>query len=270
MSGLEGRIAMVTGGGSGLGAAIAARLAADGAVVVVNDITGEAAERTAHDIRAKGGQAGAAAFDVAGSAAVDQAVDAVVHEHGRLDILVNNAGIAPRRPEVRARGLANMAARMSGGEPVPVQATSTLSDEEWDRMLRIHLYGTFHCTRAALRHMEPARSGAIVNMASIAGLHGIPGGPEYSAAKGGVIAFTKSVAGEVAPLGIRVNAVAPAYIDTPLIDDFDDTVRGFLTLRTPLGRLGRPEEVAAAVRFLVGDEAGYCVGEVHTVTGGFA
>jgi NAD(P)-dependent dehydrogenase (short-subunit alcohol dehydrogenase family) len=250
-----------------LGAAIAQRLADDGAVVVVNDVSAEAAERMAGEL---GGKASAAVFDVADPAAVNEAIDGMVARLGRIDVLVNNAGIAPTRPEVRERGMANLAARMAGGEAAPLEATSTLPDADWDRMIRVHLYGTFHCTRAALRHMEPQRSGAIVNMASIAGLTGIPSAPDYSAAKGGIIAFTKSVAGEVAPLGIRVNAVAPAYIDTPLLADFDEVIRGFLTFRTPLGRLGRPEEVAAIVRFLAGDEAGYCVGEVHTVTGGFA
>lgn len=264
---MDGKVALVTGGGSGLGAAICARLAEDGAIVVVNDVSAEAAQRTADDV---GGKTSASAFDVADPHAVTSAVDAIVAEYGRIDMLVNNAGIAPHRPEVRERGMANMMARMSGGEIEPLAATSTLTDAEWDRMLRIHLYGTFHCTRAVLRHMEAQRSGAIVNMASIAGITGIPGAPEYSAAKGGIVAFTKSVAGEVAAIGIRVNAVAPAYIDTPLLDDFDDTARSFLTLRTPLGRLGTADEVAAVVHFLLSDAAGYSVGEVVTVTGGFA
>ena len=269
MTGLDGRVALVTGAGSGLGAAIAERLAQDGATVVVNDLNADAAEATAARLSAQA-PATAAAFDVADPAAATTAIDAIATHHGRIDILVNNAGIAPDRPEIRARGMANMAIRMGGGQPDPLEATSTLTDAEWDRMIRVHLYGTFHCTRAALRHMEPARAGAIVNMASIAGIHGLASAPDYSAAKGGIIAFTKAVAGEVAPLGIRVNAVAPAFIDTPLLADFDDTMKTFLTLRTPLGRLGRPEEVAAVVRFLVGDESSYCAGEVHTVTGGFA
>ena len=313
MLGLTGRVALVTGAGSGLGAAIAARLAQDGATVVVNDVDAAAAETTATQLAGAaagaqpvategtaagaqavdtegtapaaraGGATGAAAtpaqppaaattavFDVSDSAATTAAIDEIVATHGRIDILVNNAGIAPDRPDIRARGMANMAARMTGAAPDPLAATSTLTDAEWDRMLKVHLYGTFHCTRAALRHMEPARAGAIVNMASIAGLQGIPSAPDYSAAKGGIISFTKAVAGEVAPLGIRVNAVAPAFIDTPLLADFDDTMKAFLTLRTPLGRLGQPEEVAAVVAFLVSDEASYCAGEVHTVTGGFA
>ena len=264
---MEGKVALVTGAGSGLGEAIAKRLAADGAVVVVNDVNASAAERVADDL---GGKAAAKPFDVADPAAVDSAVDAIVAEHGRIDVLVNNAGIAPDRPEVRQRGMANMAARMGGGEVVATQATSTLSDADWDRMIRIHLYGTFHCTRAALRHMEQQRSGAIVNMASIAGLSGLPSAPDYSAAKGGIVAFTKAVAGEVAGLGIRVNAVAPAFIDTPLLDPFDDTLKAMLTLRTPLGRLGTADEVADVVAFLAGDAASYSVGEIVTVTGGFS
>ena len=218
---MDGKVALVTGAGSGLGAAIAARLADEGAVVVVNDVSPQAAERTAAEL---GGKASASPFDVADPAAVNTAVDALVATHGRIDILVNNAGIAPGRPEVHERGMANLAARMTGQPVQPLEATSTLSDADWDRMIRVHLYGTFHCTRAALRHMEPARSGVIVNMASIAGIQGLPSAADYSAAKGGIIAFTKAVAGEVAGLGIRVNAVAPAFIDTPLLVDFDETM----------------------------------------------
>ena len=266
---MDGKVALVTGAGSGLGAAIAARLAADGATVVVNDVSADAAERTAKELGGTGA-ASMAVFDVADAQAATAAVDAIADEHGRIDLLVNNAGIAPDRPEIRERGMANMMARMSGGEVEPLGATSTLSDADWDRMIRIHLYGTFHCTRAALRHMEAQRSGAIVNMASIAGIAGLGSAPDYSAAKGGIIAFTKAVAAEVAGVGIRVNAVAPAFIDTPLLDPFDDAMRSFLTMRTPLGRLGTAEEVAAIVHFLLSDEAGYSIGEVVTVTGGFS
>jgi 3-oxoacyl-[acyl-carrier protein] reductase len=255
----------VTGAGSGLGAAIAARLATDGAVVVVNDLDPTAAERTAKEI---GGEA--AVFDVATSSAVDAAVDDVVARHGRLDVLVNNAGIAPNRPELYERGMAIQMARMSGLPAEPLHATVELSDEAWDRMIKVHLYGTFYCTRAALRHMEPARSGSIVNMASILGILGSGGGPDYAAAKAAIIGLTKSTAAEVGPLGIRVNAVAPGFIDTPLLDFMDTTMKSMIALRATSGRLGRAEEVAEVVRFLAGDEGSYAFGEIVTLTGGFS
>jgi len=245
-----------------LGAAIAARLAADGAVVAVNDLDATAAEKVAADV---GGEA--AVFDVVDAPAFDAAVDGLVERHGRIDVLVNNAGIAPGRPEVIERAIANGMARMSGGEVVPLAATSTLSDEAWDRMIRVHLYGTFNGTRAALRHMEPARRGAIVNMASILGLNGAAGAAEYAAAKAGIVVFTKSVGAEVAPLGIRVNAVAPGFIDTPLLDPMEGPMKDMIRLRTAAGRLGRAEEVAAMVAFLAGPEASFCFGEVMTMTG---
>jgi 3-oxoacyl-[acyl-carrier protein] reductase len=262
---MRDKVCLVTGGGSGLGAAISARLAADGGRVVVNDLN----EGPAKEVASRIGAAGVSVFDVADSAAVNDAVDQLVAEFGRIDVLVNNAGISPLRPEVRERGMANMAASMAGEEPQPLRSTSTLTDAEWDRMIRVHLYGTFHCTRAALRSMEDARSGSIVNIASIAGIDGIGGAPDYSAAKGGIIAFTKAVASEVASLGIRVNAVAPAYIDTPLLSEMNDMMRQYLVFRTPAGRLGRAEEVGAMVRFLAGDESSYCYGDILTITGGF-
>jgi 3-oxoacyl-[acyl-carrier protein] reductase len=262
---MQGRTALVTGAGSGLGAAIAARLATDGAVVVVNDLDAAAAERTAKEI---GGEV--AVFDVSSSADVDAAVDGVVERHGRLDVLVNNAGIAPNRPELYERGMAIQMAKMAGEPVSPLGATVELSDEAFDRMIKVHLYGTFFCTRAALRHMEPARSGSIVNMASVLGLLGSGGGPDYAAAKGAIIALTKSTAAEVAPLGIRVNAVAPGFIDTPLLDFMDATMKSMIALRATSGRLGRAEEVAEAVRFLAGDEGSYAFGEILTLTGGFS
>ena len=260
----ERRIVLVTGGGSGFGAAICRRLARDGDIVVVNDLGAAAADAVAAAI---GGES--APFDVSQSAAVDAAIDAVVARHGRIDVLVNNAGIAPSRPEVSARALANAMRRMNG-EPIEVlAATSTLSDEAWDRMIRVHLYGTFYCTRAALRHMEPARRGAIVNLASIAGLQAIPGAPDYSAAKGGIVTFTRSVGGEVAGLGIRVNAIAPAYFDTPLLDEMLPEQRALLTMAHASGRMGRAEELAEMVAWLASDAASFCFGEVHTISGGY-
>ena len=261
---MTGRVALVTGAGSGLGAAIATRLAADGASVVVSDIDGPAAEIVAKEI---GGEA--VALDVTDSAAVDRVVDGAVERHGRLDVLVNNAGIAPNRPAVLERGAANAMAKLTGGELQPLDAIVELSDEEWDRMIRVHLYGTFFCTRAALRHMTPARAGAIVNLASVMGMIAGAGGPDYAAAKAAIISFTKSAGAEVAHLGIRVNAVAPGFIDTPLLSFMDDQQKAMVAMRQTPGRLGRPEEVAAAVAWLASDEASFCFGETLGLTAGF-
>ena len=169
-----------------------------------------------------------AVFDVTDSAAFDAAVDAVVERHGRLDIVINNAGIAPPFDQAKVdRALANGLLRMEGriDEMPPNAVLSRLSDGDWDRMIKVHLYGTFHGCRAALRHMEPARRGWIVNVASILGLWPSAGAPDYSTAKAGIIALTKSVAGEVAHLGIRVNAICPGYVDTPLLSELTPELR---------------------------------------------
>ncbi len=258
------RVAIVTGGGSGLGAAISARLAADGALVVVTDVDGSAAELVAKEV---GGEADV--LDVTDSAAVDRVVDAAFERHGRLDVLVNNAGIAPHRAEVRDRSAANAMARMTGGELVPLDATVTMTDAEWDRMLKVHLYGTFYGTRAALRHMTPQRSGAIVNLASVMAYIASPGGADYAAAKAAIVSLTRSPGAEVAHLGIRVNAVAPGFIDTPLLSFVDETAKAMIATRQTPNRLGRPEEVASAVAWLASDEASFCFGETLGLTAGF-
>ena len=146
--------------------------------------------------------------------------------------------------------------------------TSRMDDEEWRRMIEIHLFGTFYCTRAALRIMEPKSSGAIVNMASVAGLAGIPGLAHYGAAKAGIIGFTKSVAMEAGSGNIRVNAIAPGFIETPMTADIPPFLRQMTTLRTPLGRTGTPDEIAAVALFLVSDEASFVTGQVVSPNGG--
>ncbi len=259
---LQDHVVLVTGAGSGLGAAIARRLAAEGAHVVVNDLRPDAAELTAKEIDGE-----VAVFDVADSAAFDAAVDGVVAHRGRLDVLVNNAGIVTDRPEVLERLMAAQIALMSGATPEPARCFSTLSDEQFDRMMKTHVYGTFNGMRAALRHMEQARSGAIVNLCSVYSYGGSVATPEYAAAKHAIAGLTKSAGAEVAALGIRVNAVAPGFIDTPLLDPMQD-VKPFLLGRIPAGRFGHPDEVAELVRYLVCD-ATYSFGEVLSVSGGW-
>ena len=265
---LDGVVAFMTGAGSGLGAAFSRRLARDGAHVVVNDLDGSAAERTAKEV-----DGSVAVFDVTDATAFDDAVDGAVREHGRLDVMVNNAGIAPTPDPARVElALANQALRMEGriDEMAPLDAIVSLTDAAWDRMIRVHLYGAFHGTRAALRHMQPRRAGSIVNIASVLALSPSAGAADYSAAKAGIVALTKAAALEVAHLGIRVNAVCPGYIDTPLLSPFDEVSRAAVTMRIGLGRMGTAEEVAEVVRFLAGPESSYSTGDVYPVTGGYA
>lgn len=264
---LEGQVAFITGAGSGLGEAAARRLAADGAIIVVNDLDGDKASRVADSL---GGLS--FVFDVTDAGAFDAAVDQAVRQLGRLDIMVNNAGVAPRDVSSKTdRQIANAMLRAEGriDEMVPMNHLLDLSDEEWDRMLRIHLHGAFHGCRAALRHMQPARSGRIVNISSVLGLRPSAGAPHYSVAKAGIIALTKSVAEEVAPLGINVNAICPGYIDTPLLTPFSEILKAAIVTRIGKGRMGRPEELAEMVRFLVGPESTYCTGDVFSVSGGY-
>jgi 3-oxoacyl-[acyl-carrier protein] reductase len=260
-------VVVVTGGGSGLGAQFARRLSADGAHVVVGDRDEAAAGKVASEV---GGEA--AVFDVTDSAAFDAAVDRVAAHHGRLDVLINNAGIAPpRAPERDQKAFANAVKRAEGriDELEPLDVTLGMSDAEWDVMIRIHLHGTFFGTRAALRHMMPRRSGSIINVSSIMGLRPAAGAPHYCAAKAGIVALTKSTAQEVAPFGIRVNAVAPGWVDTPLLAPMDPISIAGITAQIPIGRMGRPEELAEVVRFLAGPESSYCIGDVFAASGGW-
>ena len=265
---LSGQVAFITGAGSGLGAAFARRLARDGATIIVNDLSPNAAADVAAEV---GGDT--AIFDVCDSVAFDAEVDKAVERHGRLDILINNAGIAPPTdPDLVQQATANQMARMEGriGDLVPPNNTVDLSDEDWDRMIRVHLYGTFYGTRAALRHMTPARSGTVVNVSSVLGLRPMAGALHYATAKAGIIAFTKSVGQEVAPYGVRVNAVCPGWIDTPLLGAMDPMLMAGIVMQIPQGRMGRPDELAEVVRFLSGPESSYCNGDIFAASGGYA
>jgi 3-oxoacyl-[acyl-carrier protein] reductase len=266
---LEGRVALITGGGSGIGRAIALRFAEEGARVVVNDIHKDTAERTAGEI---GSAARAIAADVADSAQVRAMVAEVERVFGVLDVLVNNAGIgevdSSGREAFAAKAQTRIGEMMAGKVETHWDVTQSLSDEAWARMLAVHLNGTFYCTREALKLMSRANRGAIVNISSVAGLMGIEVAPHYGAAKAGILGFTRSVAREVATRGIRVNAICPGWIDTPILDPLPPMVRMLAERQTPLGRLGDPKEIAAVALFLASDEASFVTGQWLSPNGG--
>lgn len=270
MDRLQGKLALVTGGGSGLGEAICRRFAQEGATVIVNDLREAPAARVAGDI---GGHV--VTFDVADSKAVAAGFAQVAERFGRLDVLVNNAGIAPRTtPERSQERTAEMMAQigqLQAGGPVTtfLDTTVDLSDEEWREMLAIHLDGTFFCTREALKIMNPQMSGAIVNMGSIMGTAGGGGAPHYCAAKAGILGLTRSLAREVVLRNIRVNAIAPGYIDTPLLDMMTPEMRAVIAGSTPMQRLGEPDDIAWAAVYLASDEAKYVTGQTLSPNGGW-
>jgi len=275
MAQLDGKVAFVTGAGSGLGREITLTFARAGARVAVADLRPTAAAAVDAELRALGAAVACGPFagDVADAAAVrgwfERLGDAT---GGRLDILVNNAGHADTDAETQARLARQVEELMAGGRPTtPLEATARLTDERWHRMLAVHLTGTFFCTRAALPLMVAAGGGRIINMASIAGTTGIAGATHYSAAKGGIIAFTKALAREVGGQGILVNAIAPGYIDTPLLDVLGEqraTQTALIALQTVLGRLGEAREVAETALFLAGPGATYFTGQVLSPNGG--
>jgi 3-oxoacyl-[acyl-carrier protein] reductase len=262
----EGRVAVVTGGGSGLGEAMCLAFAREGGRVAVVDIKQQAAEKVA---AACGGEARGYACDVADAEAVRETFAGIERDLGPPEVLINNAGIARRDQAAQDRMLGELEAALSGGERHSLGATTRLSDEDWDRMIRVHLYGAFHCTREALKTMEARGKGAIVNMSSVAALQGLPGSPDYSAAKGALIGFTKSVAREVIGAGIRVNAIAPGWIRTPMVtEEVDPRLLPFLIAQVPAGTMGEPDHIAALALHLCSDEASYTTGQVVSPNGG--
>jgi 3-oxoacyl-[acyl-carrier protein] reductase len=265
---LDGKVAVVTGGGSGIGEAISIRLARDGARVAVLDINEDAAKLAAQ--LAGGGLAIQA--DVSDSAAVDRALERAEAELGPVDVWVNNAGIIGREhvDRINERAEKQVAeAGPAGAVTTPLDGLVRLLDDEWRQLLAVHLDGTFYGTRAAARSMVRRRTGSIINIASICGIEGCAGHPHYSAAKAGILGFTRAVAKELIVQGVRVNAIAPGFIDTPMMESMTETLRAVVAVSTPVGRLGRPEEVAATAAFLASDDASFFVGETVSPNGGY-
>ena len=242
-----GKVALVTGSGRGIGKAIAMKLAQNGATLVINDVGDNApAEQTIAEIKAINHQSTAIMADVSSSADVTRMVDAAIAAYGKIDILVNNAGITRD------------------------QLTMKMSDEEWDKVIAIDLKSVFLCTRAVLRPMLKQRSGRIISMSSVVGIIGNAGQANYTAAKAGIIGFTKTIAKEVASRGITVNAVAPGFIDTPMTQVLAPERKQALLANIPLGSLGTPQDIAETVAFLASEEARYITGQVITVDGGIS
>jgi len=261
MDRLAGKIALVTGAGRGLGAAIAHRFREEGATVVVNDVTP--------------GGTDTIVADVSDPAAVARMFEEVRRRHGRLDVLVNNAGIsgvegAPEAVAVLGQVLRQQLAERAAGGPVRthLDVTVHLPDEVWRRTLAVHLDGTFFCCRAALGLMMEQPGGAIVNMGSTMGTAGGVGAPAYCAAKAGILGLTRALAREVVTRNIRVNAIAPGYIESPMTAPLGP-VRPFLEGLAPMGRFGEPDDVAWAAVFLASDEAGFLTGQVIAPNGGW-
>lgn len=274
MSGrLEGKVALVTGAGSGIGAAIARMFAREGATVVVNDLTVDRARETVDAFEAGTVHGHPVAADVADVDAVRAMFAEVSDRHGRLDVLVNNAGIGEGSPEELAyvnETAETLVGDMMAGRPPSVRwdFTRHITDDAWQRMVGVHLGGCVACTREALDRMIPAGTGSIVNISSAGGQVGQPVFTHYSAAKAGIIGFTRAVATEVGPYGVRVNAVAPGAIDTPLGAKLSRAFVMGLIAQAPIPRLGTPDELAATALFLASDDASYVTGQTLGVNGG--
>ena len=241
---LKDKVALVTGGGQGIGRVIGDNLAKSGAHVVLGDINLENAEKSAKAILANGGSASATLLNVADPENVKEVFDLIVKEFKPLDILVNNAGITKDGLFVR------------------------MKEDDWDRVLAVNLKGSFLCGQQAAKQMMKQRQGAIVNIASIVGVMGNAGQANYSASKAGLIGLTKTMARELAPRNITVNAVAPGFIDTEMTRVLDEKIKDKLIEQIPLSRLGLPDDIAHSVAFLVSDRSSYITGQVMNVNGG--
>jgi 3-oxoacyl-[acyl-carrier protein] reductase len=251
---LKGKVAIVTGGGRGIGEAICLAFASEGANLAVSDIIYENATAVSEEIRSKGGKAIAIKTDISKQEDVRHLVETTLKEFNKIDILINNAGVSPKK---------------EGGEPA---MTWEIPVEEWDTVMGINLKGTLLCSQSVVKHMLPRKYGAIVNIASIAGKKAgrpMPTGAHYDSSKAAIINLTQRLAGEVANQGIRVNAVAPGRIATPLAKLSSKEWNEAMLEATPMKRFGTPEEVANLVLFLASDAAGYITGETVSINGGW-
>lgn len=243
----EGKVALVTGSTRGIGRAIATHLAQKGAAVVITGRRERDAQEVAQSIAGEtGARVLGMALDVSQEESVGLVLGEIQSQLGGVDILINNAGITQDTLLLR------------------------MSEDDWDRVMEVNVNGAYRCSKAVLRHMMKKRWGRIINVSSIVGLIGNPGQTNYSASKAALIGFTKSLAREVAGRGVTVNAVAPGFIESDMTDALTDEQRGALWEKIPMGRPGRPEEVAAAVLFLAHDDASYVTGHTLVVDGGIA
>jgi len=241
---LDQKVALITGGGQGIGRVIAGNLAKMGAHTVLGDINLENAEKSAKNIRDSGGKASAVLLNVGDPVNVKQVFDFISKEFKPLDILVNNAGITKDGLLIR------------------------MKEDDWDKVLAVNLKGSFLCGQQAAKQMIKQRRGSIVNIASIVGVMGNAGQANYAASKAGLIGLTKTMARELAPRNITVNAIAPGFIDTDMTSVLDDKIRDKLIEQIPLARLGLPVDIAHSVAFLVSVHSSYITGQVINVNGG--
>jgi 3-oxoacyl-[acyl-carrier protein] reductase len=241
---LKGRTAIVTGSTTGIGRTIALMLASNGADIVLNNVIEDGAESTVQEIEALGRRAIFVKADISDAAQAQAIGEKAIGEFGKVDILVNNAGITRDRL-------------------IPM-----MSEEDFNKVMQVNLYGTFNMTKAVYRPMMKQKSGAIVSISSVVGLHGNAGQANYAASKAGIVGLTLSVAKELGGRGVRVNAVAPGFIQTDMTKALNDEQRNRLAERISLGRLGTPGDIASLVTFLCSDDASYITGQVITVDGG--
>lgn len=270
MERLKGKVALITGGARGLGASIAKHFSNEGAKIILCDINTDLANKMANELGGK-----AYYVDVSNSKNVEETFSKIKSEFNRLDILVNNAGINGFENKqnllderIKVNNHQSKEFSETGKIKSHFDVTVNLNDEDWHKMIGIHLNGTFFCTREALKIMNNQESGSIINMGSVLGTTGGPSSPHYSAAKAGILGFTRATARELASRNIRVNAIAPGYIDTEMTTHLGD-VKKIVMSATPMKRFGDVEDIAWAAVYLGSDESKFVTGQTISPNGGF-